>query len=160
MFAGKLQGIVGSEKVLSRELNLVLDYKDHQLVSPNEMSEVIHAIILYQDYLLVTPNEISTVIYTRLCKHTKVTHREADVHTGKACVGFLNKKISQQHQSMEAQGLKGSLLHAFNQMFLMMQSGKKPAAAGYSIIKSAFQKKSRGDINKQTTKDASDAKKR
>lgn len=61
---------------------------------------------------------------------------------------------------METRRLKGSSLHAFNQMFLMMQSGKKPAAAGYSIIKSAFQKKSRGNINKQTTKDASDANKR
>lgn len=55
---------------------------------------------------------------------------------------------------------KGSLLRAFNQMFFMKRSGKKPAAAGCSIIKSAFQKKSRGNINKRTTKDASDPKKR
>lgn len=55
---------------------------------------------------------------------------------------------------------KGSLLRAFNQMFIMKQSGKKPAAAGCTIIKSAFQKKSRGNINKWTTKDASDPKER
>lgn len=62
-----------------------------------------------------------------------------------------------QHQSVETLRLKGSLLHAFNQMVLMMQRGKKPVTAGCSIIKSAFQKSS---LNKQTTKDASDPKRR
>lgn len=42
----------------------------------------------------------------------------------------------------------------------MMQSGKKPATAGCSIKESAFQKKNRGNLNQQTTKDASDPKKR
>lgn len=70
------------------------------------------------------------------------------------------EKITWQHQSVETQGLKGSLLNAFNQMFFIMQSGKKPATAGCGIIKSALQKKSRGNLNKQTTKDASDPKKR
>lgn len=70
------------------------------------------------------------------------------------------EKITWQHQSVETRGLKGSLLHAFNQMVFMMQSGKKPATAGCSIKESAFQKKNRGNLNQQTTKDASDPKKR
>lgn len=70
---------------------------------------------------------------------------------------YRKKKITWQHQSVETWGLKGSLLHAFNQIVLMMQRGKKPATAGCSIIKSAFQKSS---LNKQTTKDASDPKNR
>lgn len=71
---------------------------------------------------------------------------------------FVEKITCQ--QSVETQGLKGSLLHAFKKTFLMMQSGKKPATAGCDHIKSAFQKKSRDNLNKQTTKDASDPKKR
>ena len=73
---------------------------------------------------------------------------------------YVFRKITWQHQSVETQGLKGSLLHAFNQMVFVTQSGKKPATAGCRITKSAFQEKSRGDLNKQTTKDASDPKKR
>lgn len=85
------------------------------------------------------------------------------MHTGKTClcfVVFFKKNNMPTSKCGNSGTLKGVYYVLLIKCFFMKRSGKKPAAAGCTIIKSAFQKKSRGNINKRTTKDASDPKER